>query len=312
MRRYELFSKRNKVVQHDVLQYEWFSEKLRNQIFYIWKFALGYDCAIQHGGSDPFRVFRIMRDTMCREHGLMNLYSGTGRGRTPAEECVRFLMDSQDADMLLDLIELSMLMTYEFEDNTYRDKQILGITLSPLEAQTELNQRFRENGVGYEFLDDILVRKDSEFLHEKAVKPALHLLQVEGFDGALEEFLNAHDHFRKGNYKEAIINASNAFESTMKTICAKRNWSVNGNGNASQLIKAIVDNELIPTYLQTHVNSLKTTLEGLSTVRNKNSGHGQGENSVVVPEHFVNYALHLCGTNIVFLIEAYKDLPEEE
>ena len=45
---------------------------------------------------------------------------------------------------------------------------------------------------------------------------------------------------------------------------------------------------------------------GLPTVRNKTSGHGQGQEIIELPEHFAAYALNLAATNIVFLVNAYK------
>ena len=52
---------------------------------------------------------------------------------------------------------------------------------------------------------------------------------------------------------------------------------------------------------------LRRVLEsGSPTVRNKAGGHGQGSTTVTIPSHLAAYALHLCGSNIVFLVEAHK------
>lgn len=304
---FQLFSKRDKKIQFDFLEYDSLSEKIRNQIFYIWKYALAIDYAKGRGrgGSGPDEFFRFMRDTLCREHGLEHLYSDRMES---AAECEMYLRRGSNTEILLDLIEMSICMISPLRKKIgWENLRAYGITMQEVDAVKELNQRFRENGVGYEFTNGILIRKDSEYLHEAVTKPALYLLQEEGFEGALDEFLEAHDHFRKAEYKASITSASNAFESTMKTICAKRGWQVSGSGTSSQLIRAIVENGLVPDYLESYMASLK----GISTVRNKKTGHGQGEEAIAVPEHFVNYALHLCGTNIVFLIEAYRALPEQ-
>lgn len=305
---FELFSKRNKVFKFDVLEYDYLPDKLRNQIYYIWKYALGIDYAKGYGSGPPYQAFATIRDTICREHGLQFLYS---EGMDKVRECELYLRKGKDIEILLDIIELSILMIEPLRNTVgWPDFARYSLSMNVEDAINELNQRLRENGVGYEFSNEILIRKDSEFLHEEVTKPALYLLQEEGFEGALEEFLEAHNHFRNGEYKSCIVSASNAFESTMKTICAKQGWSVNGTGTASQLINSLVVNELIPSYLETHVNSLRNMLSGISNVRNKKASHGQGENSISVPEHFVTYTLHLCATNIVFLIEAYRDLPK--
>lgn len=310
MNSYQIFSKRNKTFEYDVFEYYTISDKLRNQIYYIWKDALDIEHAFLYRDSHPAKAFEKIHDTVCREHGMEKLvnFSATNRSVSYARMCEHFLRNSPDyqVETLLDLIEVS------FRQIEVLNRVYASTKLSKEEAIKELNQRFKENGIGYDFSNGILIRKDSEILHEEVTKPALRLLQEEDFEGALEEFLEAHDHYRKGEYKPSIVSASNAFESTMKTICSKQGWKVNGSGTSSQLINALVENELIPSYLDTHVNSLKNMMAGISNVRNNTKvSHGQGEDAVPVPEHFVNYALHLCATNIVFLIEAYRALPKQ-
>ncbi len=103
-----------------------------------------------------------------------------------------------------------------------------------------------------------------------------------------------------------MSDALKAFESTMKAICDKNGWSYPGTAAAKHLIEIVLDNELVPRYMQSHFTALRSTLEaGLPTVRNKNSGHGQGTIPREVPEYFAGYALHLAATNIVFLVEAH-------
>jgi hypothetical protein len=78
-------------------------------------------------------------------------------------------------------------------------------------------------------------------------------------------------------------------------------WNYPGGATAKSLIKVVLDNGLIPGYMQTHLASLRQTLEaGLPAVRNKNSGHGQGLLARKIPDYFAGYALHLAATNIVF------------
>jgi hypothetical protein len=129
------------------------------------------------------------------------------------------------------------------------------------------------------------------------------------FTGASDEFLKAHEHYRKGRKGEAMTEALKAFESTMKAICDENGWSYPGNATAKTLVKAVLDNGVVPKYMETHLSGLRNTLEaGLPTVRNKNSGHGQGLLRRDVPDYFAGYALHLAATNIVFLVEAHQAL----
>lgn len=93
----------------------------------------------------------------------------------------------------------------------------------------------------------------------------------------------------------------------MKTICKKSGWSYSERATAKDLINVMFKNELIPKYLETYFASLRSLLEsGVPTVRNKTSGHGQGEFPVDVPEYLASYVLHLTASNIVLLVEAYQ------
>ena len=150
---------------------------------------------------------------------------------------------------------------------------------------------------------------DSQYVDAEAVKPAISLLNTAGFEGASEEFLDAHQHYRKREYADAIADALKAFESTMKAICDSHGWSYKESDTAKALIKIVLDNELVPKYMETHLAGVRNTLEaGLPTVRNRFGGHGQGKEPRKVPGYFAGYALHLAATNIVFLVEAHETL----
>lgn len=182
-----------------------------------------------------------------------------------------------------------------------------GITQNPKSAIKELNTRFKENSIGYQFENGQLVRIDSQYIHQEAVKPAISLLGNNNFTGAQDEFLKAHEHYRNGMFKESITEALKSFESTMKTICIRLNWEMNTGQTASKLIETLVKNEFIPTYIMAHMNGLRSVLEsGLPSLRNRTSGHGQGEIPISLPEHYVSFALHLTASNIVFLVECYS------
>lgn len=187
------------------------------------------------------------------------------------------------------------------------------MSLSKLFAEVESrNYRFKEHAVGYQFEGGEIVRVDFQYVHSEVVKPAISLLNTAGFEGASEEFLKAYEHYRKGRHGEAMTEALKAFESTMKTICDKNGWSYRGGDTAKALINVVLSNGLVPKYMETHLAGVRQTLEaGLPTVRNKNSGHGQGLLAKKVPDYFAGYALHLAATNIVFLVEAHEALNQK-
>lgn len=77
----------------------------------------------------------------------------------------------------------------------------------PDDAIDELNARSRSTELDNQFLRGVLVRVDSQFIHAEVVKPALSLLNAQGFDGPAEEFIKAFDHHRHGRDKEAVAEA---------------------------------------------------------------------------------------------------------
>ena len=57
-----------------------------------------------------------------------------------------------------------------------------------------------------------------------------------------------------------------------------------------------------------HLQNLKNILEsGTPVIRNKQAGHGQGTEVVEPSNEFTDYAIHLAATNILFLVNLYKE-----
>lgn len=298
--------------QPDVYQYDKLPETLRIQIIHIWRTAIGPYVQTGRAHFGPLPTSNSVWETICNKHAraIGRFFLGDQPHEDPFVQCQRHLMMA-DLDDALSLIELSFLLisvTCRHMD-AYEQSQS-NIKQDADDAIEELNHRFREHSVGYQFVGGQIVRVDSEYLHHETVRPALTLLQDVRFQGPTDEFLRAHEHYRKGNHQEAINEALKAFESTMKTICAKRRWPLKGTETASQLIQVILDKGLVPAYLQTQFAGLRQVLEaGVPTVRNKTSGHGAGETPIVVPDYLAAYALHVAASNIVLLVEAYKAKP---
>lgn len=312
---YETYSKRLKkrerAGQPDVYQYDDLPRPLRIQIIHIWNSALGAAVLRTSGPrtTGPYTVWKLIHDTLAKELGV--LYLAIHPDADPKEQCERFLLDA-NTNEALDIVELSFrcirglpqLMDY----STLQTFTSQGAE----DAIEDLNHRFREHGVGYQFEGGEIVRVDSQYIHAEVVKPAISLLNTAEFGGASEEFLEAHGHYRKSEYADAIADALKAFESTMKAVCDENGWSYPGGATAKTLIKTVLDNGLVPDYMQQHLSGVRNTLEaGLPPVRNKLGGHGQGKDPRKVPDYFAGYALHLAATNIVFLVEAHESLNQK-
>jgi hypothetical protein len=311
----EIFSKRQKKLRGDVpdvYTYDKIPEPLRVQIIHIWRDTLGDERSY----SDPYlkaeQAYKAIVDALCKEYGVFTLPSRAARHGQPTiypQDLGNFLLHQDDPEKCLDAIELS----FRVIDNFTRDWNYLHRDDASEYADAaiaELNARFREHGVGYQYDSGEIIRVDSELLHNEAVKPALALLRAPEYAGAQAEFLTAHEHYRHGRPKEALTECLKAFESVMKAICAKRKWPHDANATANPLIQVLLDRGLILSFWNSHFSALRTTLQaGVPPARNRLGGHGQGTQVVEVPAYLVAYVLHQTASAIVFLAEAERALP---
>jgi len=142
------------------------------------------------------------------------------------------------------------------------------------------------------------------------VKPALSVLADKRFANAQSEFLNAHLAYREQRYSDCLNEALKAFESTMKIICTEKSWEFNAADTASKFIEVLMAQGLTSTSLQAQFTGLRTMLEsGTPTIRNKQSGHGQGATAIVIPQHVAAFGFQTAAANISLLAAAFHALP---
>ncbi|WP_111561611.1 STM4504/CBY_0614 family protein [Rhizobium sp.] len=311
---FDIFSKRQKRLRGevpDVYQYDEISGKLRTQVIHIINDAIGTEAECQRS-SEVHEAYDTVVGILRREYGIFSLDARSfTKTYSMHAEFVDFISRAHETEECLDAIELALkLIDTIVRDNFYYRNGRGGETVAD-DAIEEMNRRFKEDGLGYEFVDGELIRIDSQLLHAEAVKPALLLLNTEDYKGPHEEFLSAYEHYRLGNNKEALTDGLKAFESTMKAICDKRRWAYDPTKDtAKKLIDILFDNGLIPQFWQTQFASLRSLLESsVPTGRNKLSGHGQGATPQTVPDHLTAYMLHMTASTLVFLTTAEKEFP---
>ncbi len=295
---YRLYSERNKNEKGelDVYKYEGFSEAFRNQCFYILEDVF-----------DPYHmdknIWGQVHDNFAREKGLKSLYSIHSDSKS---NCEVYIAKANDKDFL-DFIDFSFCVIDKYCRNI--NGYVYNYLAKVNDAIVELNDRFRQHNYGYEFINGEVIRIDTRVLHENVIKPTLKLLYEEEFEGADEEFLKAFEYRRKGDNKNAILEALKAFESTMKTICDKKGYAYDKTKDTAQKLISILEKSgFYPSYLNSHLTNIRTTLEtGLPVLRNKNSGHGQGITVVNISDEFTEYALNLAATNILLLTKIYRE-----
>ena len=298
-----IFSKRQKRLRGevpDVYECEIIPEELRVQVIHILRDAFGEPYRNRYGDlvyppGTIKEAYEFIHATLYREYGLFTL------SKDDDSDCYavyNFFLETQETEKAVDVIEVSFQYIDQYASN-----------ISPDAAIAELNHRFQEHDIGYQYQSGQVIRVDSQLAHSEVVKPALSLLSDPMYKGANDEFLSALKHYRKGRYKECLNECLKAFESCIKVICETRRWAYNDRDSISHLIGIICKHKLIPDSMQSHFSGLRSTLEaGVPTLRNKLSGHGQGSKEVTVPEYIAAYVLHLTASNILLLARANDEL----
>ncbi len=256
-------------------------------------------------------VWEAVHSRIAFYRGVFELVPGS---KSEQDAVVEYL---QEAETLPALDAIELIFSF-VDDEPFRSlgehrRRESAMYTEPDAAIDKLNRAFRRHDLGYFFTGGMIVRIDNTFMHAEVVEPAIALLHEAEFEGASDEFLSAHRHYRRGEFKDAITDANNAFESTLKTICRKRGISISGKEKTEQLVDMVV-RVLIPSHMQTYFDGLRSAMKGLPVLRNNTAGaaHGQGETPQDVVDHAASFALHLTAANIVFLIEAWKELEQRE
>lgn len=252
---FDLFSKRRKNAINAgkpvVYRYDEFPESFRIQVIHIWRTALGPWFNLDRYSSDSpasNTYWEEIHNICARELGRLALGS---RGN-PFERCADFLAQA-DHDGVLDIVELSFrVIDILVRQLPSYSRESSKITQAPDDAIEELNHRFREHALGYQYTGGKLVRVDSQFVHVEGVERAITLLHDASFEGPNREFLTAHEHYRHGRKKEAIADASKALESTLKAICDSRGWGYTEAVTAKPLLDIVFSKGLIPSFLESH------------------------------------------------------------
>ena len=289
---YETFAKRKRTAEMVGKPVLYTQDQLprpfRVQVALIWERAIGYPVPYQEPAfwtELKSTLWQRIRATLATELGQFALVS---QRNLPPKDCLDFLLDGEDVDAVLSLIELTFNLAEEMFVPVNERRTIQALN----DAIEELNHRFLEHKIGYQYQSGQIISVESLYLHTEVVAPAIALLHDANFTGPLQEFMNAHGHYRKGEFKEAITDAGNAFESTMKAICDARRWEYAATkANASILIAILFEKQLIPSEMQSHFNALRSTLEsGVPTIRNRSGrgAHGQGSIPLDVPNYLAS------------------------
>lgn len=298
---FELFSRRHaeKTGRPEVFIYDSFPKEFRNQFVAIVKDVFHILSLYDH------KIWMEVCNYFAREKGLKPFaHYYDYRDEIAFEQYVDTCTNIDFLD-LMDFIFTAVINNPNFHKKVIDNSRVKVFQ----DAIDELNARLMQHSLGYEFCNGQIIKKTNTITHETIIKPALYLLCDEDFRGAEEEYMLAWTHYKKGENKDAIVNAEKAFESTMKIICTKLKYSFDKDrDDASKLLTILKNNDFFPNYLESHLNALITTLSsGAPTVRNRTSGHGQGNQIKNIRDYYTAYVLNLVASNIVLLYSFYKE-----
>jgi hypothetical protein len=313
---FDLFSRKKREAERespDVFRYDDVPNSLRIQLLHalddarkrIYSRTIPAYIAIGTEGTDVFAEACLV---LRREFGLVKLIEVRRRVRAMTDTQTKELCDEFKAffencetEQVLDAVQVVMLLVEEGTRNRLLDHECNASTVA-----AEINRRFLEHGLGYQYQSGQIIVETNSILHTEAITPALTLLSDSRFAGANEEFLKAHEHYRHGRLGECLVDCLKAFESTMKIICDLKGWPYKRTDTAKALIEVCLTHDLIPTFTQQQLTSLRTLLEsGVPTVRNKQAGHGQGATRHQVSPHLARFGLHLTAAVVVLLVDSF-------
>lgn len=191
---FDLFSKRQKRLRGDVPDvyvYDDIPDHLRVQIVHIWSRSIGtkdqysgtIDMIFGNRGiiENVKNAYDGIVDILCREYGYFQL-PGYENDNNRYKELLVFFFREKDVERVLDVVELSFLF---IDKDTRSYDYISRKNASQIadDAIEELNVRFKEHGVGFQFSGGQIVRVDSEYVHSEAIKPAIRLLHENAMPG---------------------------------------------------------------------------------------------------------------------------------
>lgn len=299
----DLFSKRNTAPCKDLL-YDQINETCRLQITNI---VFDY---FEANHMEPFageHFWPAIQKALKDEHGVDSLHRERAvkalGGRVPAwAEIKDYMLKVKDTYKLLDTIEIVFRAMTNSEDH-FRTHGFPIMPGAAKEAVDALNKRLAQHCIGYKFEAGYMIKIDNEVLYSMITKELTVFLSNPEYASINEEYMQAHKHYRAGDYKDCVVNAAKSFESTLKVICAKKGYKYEQEMTASPLVKVLFDNHFLPSYMEKTLSGIRSLLEGgVPVVRNKTAAHGAGALQIEVDEGLAAFALNSAGSNIKFLL----------
>lgn len=150
-------------------------------------------------------------DRIC--HKEIFAYRSYANGSVPSEGVLQALVAIKEVDLFLSIVEIGCVVMAETAEERHLHSSKRE---AALDAISEINERFEQHAIGYQFENGSIIRKDSRFIHSEIIKPTLSLLAEPVFEKINGEFIIAHEHYRQKRFKDAVTAANRAFEAMLK------------------------------------------------------------------------------------------------
>jgi hypothetical protein len=308
---FDVFSKRNKEVEPFVRKAP---TTLRNKILLFCRDVFSNSRSNWGGGDYTGEFWNEIHQALLYRHGRFQLTNGNPQPR--AEDTINFLLTCQDEEF------------FDFVEYIFRVKCLFHVSIDENVLVTEINELFTSENIAYELTGMVkeeviepvneypffgtqqkvikvvsypqVINKDDQVIHTTTIMPALKLLSDPKYKTANQEFLEASEDYRKGDYGDCLTKCGSAFESTMKIICDSKKWQYKQTDTASTLLNIIINMMGLESYFE-------QPLIIIATLRNRLSkSHGAGVTPKDVSKNYARYALNSTAAAIVFLVDETK------
>lgn len=310
---FDVFSRRNKVVEPFVRSAP---ITLRNKILLFCREVFSNSRNNWRGGGGDYtdEFWNEIHQMLLYRHGKLQLTNGYPRSR--AEDAFNFLLACPDEEF------------FDFIEYIFRVHCLFHVSTEENILVAEINELFASENVGYELTEIVkeeviepvneypflgreqkviktisypkVIKKDDQVIHTTTIMPALTLLSDPKYKTANQEYLEALEDYRKGDYGDCLTKCGSSFESVMKIICDSKRWQYKQTDTASTLLNTIIKKGGLETYFE-------QPLIIVSVLRNKlSTSHGAGVVPKEVTQNYARYALNSTAAAIVFLVNETK------